>query len=107
MVGAAIRPVSVEEVAAIPRRVHGPCLLNIVQGGKTPVFDLRDVREMGYRLAIVPAATLVPTIVAVDAALAALRASGIVAQTPAGLDVRALFRRFGADEWDAVRAEYA
>jgi 2-methylisocitrate lyase-like PEP mutase family enzyme len=100
-------PVSVEEVAAIPRRVHGPCLLNIVQGGKTPVFDLRDVREMGYRLAIVPAATLVPTIVAVDAALAALRASGIVAQTPAGLDVRALFRRFGADEWDAVRAEYA
>ena len=100
-------PVSVEEVAAIPRRVNGPCLLNIVQGGKTPVFDLRDVRDMGYRLAIIPAAMLVPTIVAADAALAALRASGVVAQPPAGLDVRALFRRFGADEWDAVRAEYA
>jgi len=100
-------PVSVEEVAAIPRRVNGPCLLNIVQGGKTPVFDLRDVRDMGYRLAIIPAAMLVPTIVAADAALAALRASGVVAQPPAGLDVRALFRRFGADEWDAVRAEHA
>ena len=100
-------PVSVDEVAAIPQRVNGPCMLNIVQGGKTPVFDLRDVREMGYRLAIVPAATLVPAIVAIDAALAALRASGVVAQTPAGLDVRALFRRFGADEWDAVRGEYA
>jgi 2-methylisocitrate lyase-like PEP mutase family enzyme len=100
-------PVSVDEVAAIPQRVNGPCLLNIVQGGKTPVFDLRDVREMGYRLAIVPAATLVPAIVAVDRALAALRASGVVAQPPAGLDVRALFRRFGADEWDAIRAEYA
>ena len=25
---------------------------------------------------------------------------------PAGLDVRQLFRRFGADEWDAIREQF-
>src|SRR4051794_1482679 len=47
-------PQSVEEVAAVPRQVKGPCLLNVVAGGKTPHVDMRDVERMGYALAIVP-----------------------------------------------------
>jgi hypothetical protein len=43
-----------EEVAAVPRRVHGPCLLNIAQGGRTKVSGLRDAGEMGYKVAILP-----------------------------------------------------
>lgn len=100
-------PLSLDEVAAIPQRVHGPCLLNVVQGGKTPAYDLREIRRMGYRMAIVPAASLVPALLAVDAALAALRESQVVAPPPPGLDVRHVFRRFGADEWDAIRKEHA
>lgn len=99
-------PVSREEVEAIPQRVHGGCLLNIVQGGKTPLFSLAEVRRMGYRLAIVPGALLLPTIVAGDAALAELMQTGRAAPPPAGLDVRQVFRRFGADEWDAVRERF-
>jgi 2-methylisocitrate lyase-like PEP mutase family enzyme len=99
-------PLSREEVEAIPRRVNGPCLLNVVQGGKTPVFDLREVEQMGYRLAIVPAACLLPALVAVDAALDQLAATRVAAPPPDGLDVRQMFRRFGADEWDAIREAY-
>jgi 2-methylisocitrate lyase-like PEP mutase family enzyme len=99
-------PLSREEVEAIPRRVNGPCLLNVVQGGKTPVFDLREVQQMGYRLAIVPAACLLPALVAVDAALDQLAATRVAALPPDGLDVRQMFRRFGADEWDAIREAY-
>src|SRR5262249_35943522 len=40
---------SLEEVAAVPRQVKGPCLLNVVPGGRTPIFDLRQAEEMGYR----------------------------------------------------------
>lgn len=98
-------PTSLEEVAAIPTRVNGPCMLNIVEGGKTPVFDLRVVQSLGYRLAIVPAATLFPMIWAADEALSALKSSQTVAPAPGGLDVRTLFRRFGAQEWDAIRSE--
>jgi 2-methylisocitrate lyase-like PEP mutase family enzyme len=99
-------PVSREEVEAIPRRVNGGCLLNVVQGGKTPVFDLREAQQMGYRMAIVPAACLVPALVAIDGALSALVGTRVVAPPPAGLDVRQMFRRFGADEWDTIRKAY-
>ena len=99
-------PVSREEVEAIPRRVKGGCLLNIVQGGKTPVYDLGEVQQMGYRMAIVPGALLVPAIVAGDAALAELMRTRVVAPPPEGLDVSQLFRRFGADEWDTIRERF-
>ena len=97
-------PTTVDEVTSIPRLVKGDCLLNIVQGGKTPVFPFGSVREMGYRLAIVPGALLVPSIAAGEAALGDLRKTGTVTETAANLSVREVFRRFGADEWDAVRA---
>ena len=31
---------TLEEVAAVPKRVKGPCLLNVVPGGHTPDLDL-------------------------------------------------------------------
>src|SRR5690606_26826903 len=43
-----------EELVRIPQLVHGPCLLNIVRGGKTPDVSLDDAQAMGYRLAILP-----------------------------------------------------
>jgi 2-methylisocitrate lyase-like PEP mutase family enzyme len=99
-------PVSLDEVAAIPQRVQGPCLLNLVQGGRTPVADIDEVQRLGYRLAIVPGAVLLPALTAADAALAQLARTRSVAPPPPGLDVRQLFRRFGADEWDAMRERF-
>ena len=43
-----------EELVAIPKQVKGPCLLNVVVGGKTPDLNLADAEEMGYRIAILP-----------------------------------------------------
>ena len=96
---------SVEEVALIPRRVQGPCLLNVVVGGKTPVLPTKQIAEMGYRMAIVPGLMLMATLQAGDAALAHLRDQGI-APCP-DLTVGELFRRMGADEWNEVRTRFA
>ena len=95
-------PVDRAEVEAIPARVAGPCLLNLVHGGKTPVLPLAEVEAIGYRIAIVPGATLVPVILACDAALEELARSGEV-KAASVKGVHAVFRRFGADEWDAIR----
>jgi 2-methylisocitrate lyase-like PEP mutase family enzyme len=95
---------SVEEAAAVPKRVRGPCLLNVVPGGRTPVTNLRDAEAMGYKLAILPGLMLQATISAGDAALAQLKASGTVAS--AQVSVGETFRRFGADEWDALRQRF-
>ena len=95
---------TLEEVAAVPRRVQGPCLLNVVPGGRTPVFDLREAETMGYKLAILPGLMLKAAIEAGDAALAALKATHTA--PPVTQSVAQVFRRFGADEWDALRTRF-
>lgn len=95
---------SLEEVAAVPQRVKGPCLLNVVPGGRTPVFNLREAEAMGYKMAILPGLLLKAAIEAGDAALAELTASNLV--PPVSATVAQVFRRFGADEWDALRVRF-
>src|SRR5277367_4079521 len=62
-------PQTMEEIASVPKRVKGPCLLNVVWGGKTPEIDLRDAETLGFKLAIVPGLLLKAAIGACDAAL--------------------------------------
>ena len=92
-----------EEIAAVPRLVKGPCLLNLVPGGKTPNIPLADVAAMGYRIAILPGLLLLAVLDAGDAALFGLKRSGVGPVPNAGASLRETFRRFGTDEWDALR----
>ena len=99
-------PLTVEEVYAIPRLVEGPCLFNVVAGGKSPSLTVDQIAEAGYRLAILPVLLLGAVVRAVEAALGDL--TGGILDSPAGtcLDLVDLFRRFGAPEWDEVRSRF-
>jgi 2-methylisocitrate lyase-like PEP mutase family enzyme len=97
-------PQSMAEVEQIPRRVQGPCMLNVVPNGKTPNFDLREAEAMGYRLAILPGLLITSTIAAADRVLNDLRTTYMPPQASAS--VADNFRRFGADEWDALRTRF-
>ena len=99
-------PQTMEELAAVPRRVAGPCLLNVVRGGKTPEIDLRRAQEMGYRLAIVPGLLLKAVIGACDEVLAELKATHVHPVPRSDMTVRQAFNRVGADEWDALRTRF-
>ena len=100
-------PQTLDEIAAVPTLVRGPCLLNVVPGGKSPLVDLDTARGMGYRLAICPAVLMYAVVAAADAALSDLKARR-APQAPAdGMNVAGLFSRFGATEWDAVRDRLA
>jgi 2-methylisocitrate lyase-like PEP mutase family enzyme len=92
-------PQSVEEAAAIARRVNGPCLLNLVPGGRTPNIPLKDVAELGFRIAILPGLLLTSMMGAADLALATVRNTGRVEARPDELPIRDLFNRLGALEW--------
>ena len=98
-------PTTAEEVASIPKLLKGACLFNVVQAGKTPPLPFRQVREMGYRIAILPSALIVAGITAGEAALRSIRETGEVA--PSNMSPLDVFRRVGADEWDVVRAKIA
>ena len=99
-------PQTLEEVAAVPRLVKGPCLLNVVRGGKTPEVDLRRAEAMGYRLAIVPGLLLKAVIGACDEMLAQLKATHVHPAPRSDMTVRDAFNRVGADEWDALRTRF-
>ena len=95
---------SIEEMAAVPRQVKGPCLLNVVPGGRTPNLDLREAEKMGYKLAILPGLMLKAAIEAGDAALAVLKETHMAPKV--AQSVAQTFRRFGADEWDGLRTRF-
>jgi 2-methylisocitrate lyase-like PEP mutase family enzyme len=97
---------TLEELAAVPRLVRGPCLFNVVRGGKTPDVHLNDVQALGYRLAIVPSLLLSAVFGACDAALAALRETRQPLAAGGGPPMTDRFRRMGAEEWDAIRTRF-
>jgi 2-methylisocitrate lyase-like PEP mutase family enzyme len=99
-------PQTMDEVAAVPRLVGGPCLLNVVRHGKTPDLDLGDAERMGYKLAIVPG-LLIKTVVGIcEQALAELKATNRHPPLPKEMTVREVFQLSGADEWDALRTAF-
>jgi 2-methylisocitrate lyase-like PEP mutase family enzyme len=106
-------PQTVEEIAAVPAAVRGPCLFNVVPGGQSPAVSVPDLERWGYRIAIFPSLLINPVVEACERALTALAGSGENggAWLAGGqADVRegpaALFRRVGADEWDELRERF-
>ena len=100
-------PQTMEEVRAIPKKIQGPCLLNVVQGGKTPVVHLNDAEEMGYKIAILPGLLLRAAVQAFDQALGSVKTHHVAPDYLNNTSPQQNFRRFGADEWDAIRSKYA
>src|SRR5690242_16211453 len=99
-------PQTPQEVAAVPRLVNGPCLLNVVRGGKTPDLDLWEAEAMGYKLAIVPGLLIKSVVGICDQMLAELKTSHRHPLPVREITVPQMFRRFGADEWDALRTRF-
>ncbi|MFQ6018139.1 MAG: oxaloacetate decarboxylase [Kiloniellaceae bacterium] len=55
-------PESAEEMRAIARALRDkPLLANIVEGGKTPVLTAKELKEIGYAMAIFPATAFLAT----------------------------------------------
>ena len=98
---------SIEEIEKVPKVVKGPCLLNFVVGGSTPLTDLGTVQQIGYRIAIVPALLLMATMGAGDAALTELRETRRHPAPPAGMTIASMMNRLGGDAWNALSKQYA
>ncbi len=102
-------PQTLEEIAAIPAAVEGPCLFNVVPGGRSPEVGIEQLAAWGYRLAILPGLLLTAVVVGCDQALASV-ASAAGSDAPAGDEARGptgFFRRAGSERWDAARERYA
>ena len=99
-------PQTMEEIAAVPKLVKGPCLFNNVWKGKSPDIAFDEARKMGYRLVIVPGMLFKAVIGTCDAVLREMKEKGRHPILDTGMTVRDAFRRVGADEWDAVSERF-
>lgn len=75
-----------EEVRALPQRLATPQLMNMVIGGKTPIFNAAELGELGYGIVLYANAALQGAVVGMQKTLTTLRdekqvleSSGLVA----------------------------
>src|SRR6266851_60865 len=99
-------PQTLEEVAAVPHLVRGPCLLNVVRGDKTPDLDLGEAERMGYKLAILPGLLIKNVVGICEQMLAELATTRRHPAPVKEMTVREVFQLSGADEWDALRTRF-
>jgi 2-methylisocitrate lyase-like PEP mutase family enzyme len=69
-------PVSEAQIEAIARRVPFPRLLNMFEGGKTPLVPLDRLHALGYRIVIIPSDLQRAAIRAMQEVLAAIGRDG-------------------------------
>lgn len=97
-----------EEVRALTQRLDKPQLMNMVIGGRTPIFNADQLAEMGFGIVLYANAALQGAVVGMQKALTALRddkevqeASGLVATFSERQ------RLVGKPEWDALEKHYS
>lgn len=100
-------PLTREEVAEVPKRVKGPCLLNLVHGGKTPLVSFAEAQSYGYAITILGGILFMTVMAAVEDVLARTMAGGAHADPKEVMTIVEAFRKVGADDWDKLRAAYA
>jgi 2-methylisocitrate lyase-like PEP mutase family enzyme len=61
------------EIRALPQRLHKPQLMNMVIGGKTPIFDADALGALGFGLVLYANAALQGAVMGMHKALTVLR----------------------------------
>lgn len=96
-----------EEVRALPVRLAKPQLMNMVIGGRTPIFNAEQLGEMGYGIVLYANAALQGAVVGMQKALAVLRDDRKVQESSGLVATFAERQRLvGKPEWDALEERY-
>ncbi len=98
-------PETLEQMAAVPELVHGPCVLNVLIGGKSPLATLAQVEQMGYRMTLLSDAMLGAAVHAYDAMMETVKRTTETLRFEQHFTPRYLFERLGSERWDALRPE--
>lgn len=98
---------SADEVRALPRRLAKPQLMNMVIGGKTPIFNADQLGELGYGIVLYANAALQGALAGMQKALTVLRDAKEVQESSGLVTPFAERQRLvGKPEWDALEKRY-
>ena len=97
-----------EEIRALPRRLGPPQLMNMVIGGKTPIFGAEELGAMGYGIVLYANAALQGALAGMQKALTVLRDTKRVDEDPALVAPFAERQRLvGKPGWDELERRYS
>jgi 2-methylisocitrate lyase-like PEP mutase family enzyme len=69
-------PERLKDIARIPAEISAPVLINVVEGGRTPVLPREDLEAMGFRIALYANTVLRVALAGAADALDILRRTG-------------------------------
>jgi len=93
---------------AICSRFDVPMLVNVVEGGRTPVLSASDYAEIGYQLAIFPGTGFMATAHALNSVYATLKRTGASVEAEVPLeDFMTLSRALGFEDVWAFERRHA
>ena len=96
-----------EEVRALPQRLPRPQLMNMVIGGKTPIFNATELGELGYGLVLYANAALQGAVMGMQKTLTVLRDEKEVLESSGLVAPFAERQRLvSKPEWDALEKRY-
>jgi 2-methylisocitrate lyase-like PEP mutase family enzyme len=97
-----------DEIRALPQRLPRPQLMNMVIGGKTPIFGADELGQLGYGIVLYANAALQGAVAGMQNVLTVLRDTRRVDEDPALLTPFAERQRLvGKPKWDALEKRYA
>jgi 2-methylisocitrate lyase-like PEP mutase family enzyme len=96
-----------DEIRALPKRLGPPQLMNMVIGGKTPIFGAEELGQLGYGIVLYANAALQGALAGMQRALTVLRDTKRIDEDPTLVaPFRERQRLVGKPEWDALEKKY-
>ena len=96
-----------EEIRALPRRLPRPQLMNMVIGGKTPIFSAEELGVLGYGIVLYANAALQGAVAGMQKALTLLRDTRRIDEDPAIVAPFAERQRLvRKPQWDVLERQY-
>jgi 2-methylisocitrate lyase-like PEP mutase family enzyme len=96
-----------EHIRALPQRLATPQLMNMVIGGKTPIFNATELGELGYGIVLYANAALQGAVMGMQKALTVLRDEKQVRESSGLVTPFAERQRLvGKPGWDALAQRY-
>ncbi|KYC29435.1 2-methylisocitrate lyase [Sterolibacterium denitrificans] len=98
---------SADEIRALPQRLATPQLMNMVIGGKTPIFNAEELGQLGFGIVLYANAALQGAVMGMQKALTVLRDERQVLESSGLVTPFAERQRLvGKPEWDALDKRY-
>lgn len=97
-----------DEIRALPQRLDKPQLMNMVIGGRTPIFNATELADLGYGIVLYANAALQGAVAGMQKALTVLRDEKEVRESSGLVTPFAERQRLvGKSEWDALEKLYS